>query len=58
MSKHKVLKQQLISLIMGMALVIAMVGATAGVNSTLAKLVAPEAPAIACHSTGQSGGGC
>lgn len=56
MSKHKGLKQQLIPLIMGM--VIAMIVATTGVDNTLAKLVAPEAPAIACHSTGQSGGGC
>lgn len=57
LSKHITLKQRLIALVMGIALVI-MVAGTTGVSNTLAELVTPDAPAIACNSTGQSGGGC
>ena len=58
MLKHTSLKQQLVAIVAGIALVIVVAGASTGLGSSLAKLVTPDAPAIACNSTGQSGGGC
>lgn len=58
MSKHKVLQQRFVALVAGIALVIVVAGAATGVGNTLTELATPDAAAIACNPSSQSGGGC
>lgn len=51
------LKQRLFALLTGLALIVAVAGATAGVANHLAA-AGGAVQAIACNTTGGSGGGC
>lgn len=52
------LKKRLVALVAGVALVVAVAGASAGVANSLAAWTAPTGQAIACNHSGSSGGGC
>lgn len=51
-------KKRVVSLIAGIALIAAVVGASAGVTNTLTASPASSGQAIACNTGTSSGGGC
>ncbi len=52
------LRKRITALIAGVALLIAVAGASANVANSLVNVDAPAGQAIACNSQGTSGGGC
>ena len=52
------LKKRIVAVLAGIALVIAVAGASAGVATSLTAWTAPAGQAIACNANGSSGGGC
>lgn len=52
------LRKRVVAFAAGVALIIAVAGASAGVTDTLTSLSASSAPAIACNGGASSGGGC
>jgi hypothetical protein len=51
-------KKRIVALVTGIALMIAVAGASTAVANSLENLFMPEGQAIACHDSGSSGGGC
>ena len=52
------LKKRFIALVTGVALIVAVAGASANVANSLATWTTPAGQAIACNANGASGGGC
>jgi hypothetical protein len=52
------MKKRIITLVVGLAMLAAVAGASADLVHSFATVFAPDAPAIACNNGSHSGGGC